>query len=304
MKQLQDNDTKFTYLVANERDRQWGLCVNTVGFESLSPHMKYPHPGHPEGYAFDINKGRVIGEFQLKYIVSGAGVLKTASHSEIRLRSGDLFLIVPGEWHTYWPVERTGWDSYWIGFEGDIINRWLANDFISSENPVAHIGYKDQVNVLFQHALDVAFAEERGHQQMLGGIAEMLCSEFYYSLQSSQGDLSESKGYDVNIVSEGRRMIRNRLEEDISIQEIAQELRISYSSFRKYFKRYTGYSPSYYQQFLRLQMAKELLQNTNASVADVAYRFQFVSPDYFSYRFKEVLGVSPSTFKRKRNEQS
>ena len=302
MKQLQDNNTRFTYLVADERARQWGICVNTVGYETLSPHTEYPHPGHPEGYAFDINKGRVISEYQLKYIVRGGGILSTASHSEIRLRGGDLFLIMPGEWHTYWPDENLGWESYWIGFEGDIISHWTSNGFLSCENPVAHVGYRDQVNTLFQHALDVAFAEECGHQQMLGGIAEMLCSEFYYSQQSSQNNLSENKGYDVNIVSKGRRLIRNKLEEDVSIQEIAQELRISYSSFRKYFKRHTGYSPSYYQQFLRLQMAKEILQNTNASVADVAYRFQFVSPDYFSYRFKEVLGVSPSTFKRKRNE--
>ncbi len=300
MKHLEENNTRFTYLVADERDRQWGLCVNTVGFESVAPYMEYPHPGHPEGYAFDITKGRVISEYQLKYVLSGGGLLKTSTQSEIQLRAGDLFLIKPGQWHTYWPLKETGWDSFWIGFDGEVINNRVANGFFNCETPVVHVGFRDQVSSLFLQALDVAFDESRGHQQMLGGIAEMLCSEFHYFQQKMQDPSNERLLNDKDIVSEGRRLIRLNLEKEISIQEIADELKVSYSYFRKYFKLHTGYSPSYYQQFLRLQMAKEILQNTSASVAEVAYRFHFTSPDYFSFRFKEVLGVNPSNFKHRR----
>jgi len=300
MIKIDSNGTRFTYLVADDRDRQWGIYVNTVGFESIPPHTPYPHAGHPEGYAFDIKKGRVISEYQLKYVVRGRGILQTASMSQTLLNPGDFFLICPGEWHTYWPEQETGWDSYWIGFEGDIINRWVANGFFSRRHPLVHVGFRDQVVSLFQHALNVAFAERRGHQQMLSGVAEVLCSNFCYSQQRQQAeDTQKTLSGEALVVIDGRRLIRNHLEEDISIQEIASQLGVSYSYFRKYFKRYTGYSPSYYQQFLRLQMAKEVLQNTNASVAEVAYRFQFTSPDYFSFRFREVLGVSPSSFKRK-----
>lgn len=299
MKQLEENDTRFTYLVADERDRQWGLCINTVGFETVGPYMEYPHPGHPEGYAFDIAKGREISEYQLKYVVSGAGVLKTNTRPEILLRAGDLFLIKPGQWHTYWPQKELGWDSFWIGFDGEIINNRVANGYFNSDMPVVHVGYREQVTSLFQQALDVAFAESRGHQQMLSGLTELLCSEFHYFQQRPEAPQGDRSRNDQDIVNEGRRLIRMSLEKNISIQEIADQLRVSYSYFRKYFKIHTGYSPSYYQQFLRLLMAKELLQNTNASVADVAYRFQFSSPDYFSFRFKEVLGESPSSYKKK-----
>lgn len=300
MKQLEENDTRFTYLVADERDRQWGMCVNTVGYETVGPYMDYPHPGHPEGYAFDIAKGRVISEYQLKYVVNGGGILKTNSLPDIQLRAGDLFLIMPGEWHTYWPQRETGWDSFWIGFDGDIIQNRVANGFFNRQKPVVHVGYNDQVASLFSHALNIAIAESRGHQQLLGGMAEMLCSVFHYFQHELQDQPGERLYNDKDIVGEGRRLIRMNLEKEISIQEIADELKVSYSYFRKYFKLHTGYSPSYYQQFLRLQMAKEILQNTSASVAEVAYRFHFTSPDYFSYRFKEVLGVNPSSFKHRR----
>ena len=129
-------------------------------------------------------------------------------------------------------------------------------------------------------------------------LTETICSAFLYDLSPDTEDFPGQQT-DEDVVNRGRTIIRQTLSQDISIQDVARQLNVSYSYFRKHFKAYTGYSPAYYQQFLRLQMAKEMLQNTSATVAEVAYHFQFSSPDYFSYRFKEVLGESPSCYKRK-----
>ncbi|MBR5431442.1 MAG: AraC family transcriptional regulator, partial [Bacteroidales bacterium] len=280
------------------RDRQWGFYVNTVGHEVLSPHVQYPHPGHPEGFTFDTSRGRVISGCMLNYIVAGQGTLRCTSVPETRLRAGDMLLMLPNEWHTYWPEPDTGWESYWIGFGGELMDRWISEGFFTRENPIVHVGYNDRIISLFQRALDVAFGEKRGHQQLLSCLTGTICSAFLYDLSP---DTLRFPGQqtDEDIVNRGRTIIRQTLSQDISIQEVARQLNVSYSYFRKHFKAYTGYSPAYYQQFLRLQMAKEMLQNTSATVAEVAYHFQFSSPDYFSFRFKEVLGESPSSFKRR-----
>ena len=94
-----------------------------------------------------------------------------------------------------------------------------------------------------------------------------------------------------------RLRIRESLEDTLTIQDLAQELGVSYSSFRKLFKEYTGFAPALYQQTLKLQRAKELLSTTNESIKEIAYRLNFESPDYFSAKFKNQTGMKPSDFR-------
>ena len=64
------------YLLANERDALWGLTVSTVGYEEISPNEDYPTKGHADGYYFNIEKGRVLDEYQLLYNPEGKGVFQ------------------------------------------------------------------------------------------------------------------------------------------------------------------------------------------------------------------------------------
>ena len=50
------------YLIANERDAEWGLTVSTVGYEEIAPGDDYPTHGHADGYYFAVEKGRVLSE--------------------------------------------------------------------------------------------------------------------------------------------------------------------------------------------------------------------------------------------------
>ena len=60
---------EFKYLIVNDMDRKFGLWVNTVGYQSIPPDSPYPLKEHPSGYYFNAEKGRVLREYQLVYIV-------------------------------------------------------------------------------------------------------------------------------------------------------------------------------------------------------------------------------------------
>lgn len=53
------------YLLATERDAEWGLTISTVGREEIAPGEAYPTKGHADGYYFDLQKGRILDEYQL-----------------------------------------------------------------------------------------------------------------------------------------------------------------------------------------------------------------------------------------------
>lgn len=282
------------YLLATERDAEWGLTVSTVGHEQIAPHDAYPTRGHADGYFFDTAKGRTLDEYQLLYQPEGEGVFQSAHGGRLPIKAGDIFLLFPGEWHTYHPVEHTGWKSYWIGFRGKNIDDRVRAGFLSPEQPVHHVGFSNDIIALYDEAFRTAQAEAAYAQQTLAGIVNHLIG-LMYSLERNIILAKDAKH--VDMINRARQRIRQTLESDVSIQQIAVEAGMSYSSFRKLFKEHTGFAPAFYQQTLKLQRAKELLSATDMSIKEIAYRLNFESPDYFSAKFKAQTGMRPSDFR-------
>ena len=279
------------YLLANERDAQWGLTVSTVGFEHIQPGDPYPTKGHADGYYFDCNKGRTLNEYQLLYNPEGEGIFQSTNQKPVRLKPGDMFLLFPGEWHTYHPDPKVGWKSYWIGFRGKNMDDRVRAGFLAPTKPIYHVGYSFTLEALYKRAYEAAVEEAAYSQQLIAGIVNHLIG-MMYSLERNR-ELSKNQ-QQVDMISRARMRIRESLESDITIQQIAEELGVSYSNLRKLFKEHTGLSPATYQQELRLLRAKELLSTTELSIKEIAYRLNFESPDYFSAKFKAKMGLKPS----------
>lgn len=282
------------YLVVNPRDVQWGLTVSTVGYEDIGVADTYPTRGHADGYYFDIDKGRVLNEYQLLYITEGEGIFNSAHAKDIPLKAGDLFLLFPGEWHTYHPTGKNGWKSYWIGFKGKNVDDRVKAGFLSVDKPIYHVGFSADIIRLYEEAYKRAQEEAPYSQQILAGIVNHLVGLMYALERSMEFSKDHTR---VDIINLARLRIRESLEVDLTIQQVAEELGVSYSNFRKLFKEFTGISPALYQQDLRLQRAKELLATTTLSIKEIAYRLRFESPDYFSSKFKIKTGKKPSEFR-------
>lgn len=282
------------YLIANERDGQWGLTISTIGYEEIMPGDSYPTKGHADGYYFDLQKGRILNEYQLLYLTEGEGIFESTNQKPTRIKQGDLFLLFPGEWHTYHPLPTKGWKSYWLGFKGKNMDDRVRAGFLSPTKPVYSVGFSSEIVHLYEEAFAKAKEEAAYAQQTLAGIVNHLIG-LMYSLE--RNNLLNKDQNRVDMINRARLRIREALESNLTIQQVAQELGISYSNFRKLFKEYTGVAPSMYQQELRLQRAKEMLSTTNMSIKEIAYRLNFESPDYFSSKFKIKTGIKPSDFR-------
>ena len=279
------------YMLASERDALWGLTVTTIGYEEILPGDDYPTHGHADGYYFNLERGRELSEYQLLYISEGRGTFHSHTIPSATLREGDLFLLFPGEWHSYHPDPKTGWKSYWIGFKGRNMDDRVRAGFLSPTKPIYHVGFSDDIVHLYKDAYETAIREAAYSQQVLAGLVNHIIGVMY-SLERNI-ELNRNQGH-VDMVNRARLRIRENLESSLTIQQVAEDLGVSYSNFRKLFKEYTGISPATYQQDLRLQRAKELLSTTDMSVKEIAYRLNFESPDYFSAKFKAKTGRRPS----------
>ncbi len=147
---------------------------------------------------------------------------------------------------------------------------------------------------LYKSAFNIADKEPANSQQILAGIVNHLIGMMYSLERNIELNRTPKR---IDMINRGRLRIRESLETPLSIHQIADELGMSYSNFRKLFKEYTGISPASYQQSLKLQRAKELLTTTDMSIKEIAYRLSFDSPDYFSSKFRMKTGRKPSEFR-------
>ena len=282
------------YIAQNSRDREWGLTVCSVGHQKIAAGEEYPPRKHNQEYMFDPEHGRILSEYQLIYIVDGQGTLTTRSAGEMKVKGGDMFILFPGEWHSYRPDEGTGWNEYWIGFEGINIDNRVQAGFFTPGSPLFHIGYDEFMVSLYNEAIRTAMRQEPYFQQLLAGVVNHLLGLMFMTGRKSllQNDTEAMK-----IVNMAKNAMNDALEEDVSMPDIAGQLSISYSKFRRIFKQYTGQSPAQYFINMKIHRAKEMLRGTSASVKEISLTLHFESAEYFATMFRNRTGMTPTDFR-------
>jgi AraC-like DNA-binding protein len=93
------------------------------------------------------------------------------------------------------------------------------------------------------------------------------------------------------------RMMHDRLDEPITLQEMSRTAYISPYHFNRIFRQITGIPPNQFFYALRLETAKRLLLTTDTNVTDVCYDVGYNSLGTFIRRFTGLVGVSPSRFR-------
>jgi AraC family transcriptional regulator len=92
--------------------------------------------------------------------------------------------------------------------------------------------------------------------------------------------------------------IEEHLGEQISLVTLAKLARLSQSHFSRAFKQSSGVPPHEYHIQRRIEKAKALLAEREASVTDVGFALGYSHTSSFSVAFRKVIGRSPRAFRR------
>jgi AraC-like DNA-binding protein len=287
------NNLNSKYFVRTPADETWGTYVTTVGYQSLKPNSKYPPSEHPSSYWFNPVTGRTLQEYQILYITNGEGTFESKNCKSIKINSGTIIFLFPNEKHTYKPSKNTGWEEYWIGFNGQFIEHLHRNNFISKLKPIYTIGFNEQLITLIQQAIEIANFQKPAYQQMLAGIVGHIIATTIYTEKNNAFRDKES----MQLIEKAKLLIRTDADYEISPTEIAKKLNISYSWFRRIFRKYTGLSPLQYLAEIKVQKSKELLNGTSMTIKEIAYALNFSNPGYFVTFFKAKTGWSPGHYR-------
>jgi len=99
------------------------------------------------------------------------------------------------------------------------------------------------------------------------------------------------------LVGSAKRYIQDRFQEKISLDEAARAVNASTRHFCKIFKEATGLTFTDYLARIRVEKAKNLLQNPYLRVSEIAFETGFDSISQFNRSFKRITGVAPTQFR-------
>ena len=95
-------------------------------------------------------------------------------------------------------------------------------------------------------------------------------------------------------------LMEANLEEPMSLDELAQHVRLSRRQLERLFQKYLSCVPTRYYLELRLAKARQLLLQTSMSIVDVAFASGFVSAPHFSKCYRDFYGIPPRDERRQR----
>jgi len=101
------------------------------------------------------------------------------------------------------------------------------------------------------------------------------------------------------IINKARIYLESNFQYRLMVEDVAREMSVSTSHFKKIFKRDIGYTFSNYLNMLRIQKAKELLVKSKLSITEIAFSIGYNDSNYFSTVFKNIEGISPREYRRK-----
>ncbi|GGQ35062.1 AraC family transcriptional regulator [Streptomyces virginiae] len=100
-------------------------------------------------------------------------------------------------------------------------------------------------------------------------------------------------------IDELRRWIGDHLTEDLSAEALAARLHLSVRHFSRLFSRRTATTPAAYVESVRLEAARQLLQDSGHGLPEVAALSGLGSVESLHRSFRRRLGTTPAEYRRR-----
>ena len=244
-------------------------------------------------------------ELEIIYVKSGFLTVNISGENYIG-KPGDAFVVSPGNLH--FMGSQTGTVDYftflfplkYIAFRSDDMLDDKLIEPLNSGHLMISPEIKDTVKEQCEQLARVYAAEiDKSESKITSQIRKkIILLQFIHELWK--------KGFIVENDTTGRNTVEKEMVSYIQqnymgkilLREFGEQFHLSEKYISRYFKEHFHITLSRYVTYLRLEHAKQMLQETDISVTEVAMQSGYQNISYFIRSFKKTYGVSPLKYRK------
>lgn len=220
----------------------------------------------------------------------GRGRVRTAA-GEFNVEPGQLVVVPPNAPHAYWADAEKPWTLWWMHVDGTLVRDWISVAGARIDAPVRTISDLYQAIAL----IDQVIRHMRKDTTSASVLAASGAAWHLLTLLAGDrpaGDVSSTT------IERSAEYLRLHFAERFTVSDLAAMASLSVSHFAALFKKQVGQPVHVYQNELRMSRARELLDTSTLSVAEIARLVGFDDSFYFSRQFRRLHGQTPSGYRQ------
>ena len=206
-----------------------------------------------------------------------------------------IFTFFPGQYISYHDFPETPWNYIWFNFGGNNVDRALAAAGITKQNPLIDISKNIKFKSTLSNITEKIINDTYKHLFPIAAAWNLLSLVADPALETS----SETQ----HLYEAGKILIDSQLDNNLTVDELADRLEVNRSTLFRAFKKQSGISPKEFIDHKRFEQAKELLIRSEMPIKQIANACGFVEHHYFSNAFRKRFGITPGEY-RVRQEPS
>ncbi len=246
--------------------------------------------------------------YELVFIERGVSLHSHQGHTQI-LTTGDVFIILPGEAHSY--ISAYNAALYNCLFTPEALHdiaadvaatpglAWLQSGRSGFHRVHAGLAEMQELMLTLEKMMWERLNRAVGWQLKVRSLFYGLLGT-YARLYNNNALSAEGANANFAHILNAVSYIEENYNRDIQLGDVARAAGLSVGYLSKQFKNILGASPAEYARGFRMAKAAELLRNEALPVADVAAALGFSDLSLFSRQFKQVTGISPTGFRKNR----
>ena len=244
-------------------------------------------------------------EFEIIYVRSGFLTVSISGESYIG-KTGEAFVVSPGNLHLMGSQSGTV-DYYtfqfplkYISFRTDDMLDEKLLEPLNSGHLMICPRVKDTAKELWDQLIEIYEAKNDESESKITTQVRTKIILLQFILEMwKKGFVIENDTSGRNIVEkEMVSYIQQNFTGKISLREFGEQFHLSEKYISRYFKEHFHITLSQYVTYLRLEHAKQLLQDTDIPVTDVAMQSGYQNVSYFIRSFQKAYAVSPLKYRK------
>jgi xylan 1,4-beta-xylosidase len=249
---------------------------------------------------------QLVENFRFLLVLEG-NVLINTSQGSFRLHEEDLVMLNSYEPYTLYHGEvenkllslEVGME-YLSSFFPEVSALWFNVNSVQ-DSGASMTELKGHLALIMKRLMD----SEKGYELLLARDIHGLMYHVYTNFQrkSERTCNLNGKPRQASRMSDIMKYIDGNIHRDVKLHEVAEAAGISTYYLSRIIKENLGMNYVDYKNFLRLEKASRSLISGNRKVTEICYESGFSSINSFNRTFKEYFGVSPSEYRKDRQER-